>query len=106
MSRWLRQIRLAVRTLFRKPQVDRELDEEFQYHLERQIEENLHRGLALEPAPALRSDPDRRVTWVGELERTCQSPIPANALAPGPDPLPIRRRRAHWPDGGPGRSRG
>ena len=48
MSRWLAQIRLAVRTLFRKPQVDRELDEEFQYHLERQIEENLHRGLAPE----------------------------------------------------------
>lgn len=50
MSRWFTQIRLAVRSLFRRPQVDRELDEEFQYHLERQIEENLHRGLAPEEA--------------------------------------------------------
>src|SRR5215469_3420097 len=50
MSRWLAQIQLAVRSLFRRPQVDRELDEEFQYHLERQIEENLHRGVAPEEA--------------------------------------------------------
>ncbi len=50
MSRWLAQIRLAVRSLFRRPQADRELDEEFQYHLERQIEENLRRGLPPEEA--------------------------------------------------------
>src|SRR2546430_11081463 len=50
MSRWLTQIRLAVRSLFRRPQVDQELDEEFQYHLERQIEDNLRRGLAPEEA--------------------------------------------------------
>jgi putative ABC transport system permease protein len=50
MSRWFTQIRLAVRSLFRRPQADRELDEEFQYHLERQIEENLHRGLPPEEA--------------------------------------------------------
>ncbi|PYT83914.1 MAG: hypothetical protein DMG40_02185 [Acidobacteria bacterium] len=50
MSRWLAQIRLAVRSLCRRPQVDRELDEEFQYHLERQIEENLNRGLAPQEA--------------------------------------------------------
>src|SRR5260221_13137083 len=50
MSRWLTQIRLAVRSLFRRPQVDLELDEEFQYNLEPQIEDNLHRGLAPEEA--------------------------------------------------------
>jgi hypothetical protein len=50
MSRWLTQIRLAVRSLFRRPKVDQELDEEFRYHLERQIEDNLHRGLAPEEA--------------------------------------------------------
>ena len=50
MSRWLAQIRLAVRSLCRRPQVDRELDEEFRYHLERQIEENLNRGLAPQEA--------------------------------------------------------
>jgi len=50
MLRWLAQIRLAVRSLFHSPQADRELDEELQYHLERQIEENLHHGLAPEEA--------------------------------------------------------
>ncbi len=50
MSRWLTQIRLAVRSIFRRPQVDRELDEELQYHLERHIEEELNRGLAPDEA--------------------------------------------------------
>ncbi len=80
MSRWLAQIRLAVRSLFRRPQVDRELDEEFQYHLERQIEENLHRGLAPEEArraamremgPMAKSKDEcrdaRRVNWIQDL---------------------------------------
>ena len=50
MSSWLTQIRLAVRSIFRRPQVDRELDEELQYHLERHIEEELNRGLAPDEA--------------------------------------------------------
>ncbi len=80
MSRWLAQVRLAVRSLFRRPQVDRELEEEFQYHLERQIEENLHRGLAPEEArraamremgPMAKSKDEcrdaRRVNWIQDL---------------------------------------
>jgi putative ABC transport system permease protein len=80
MSRWLTQIRLAVRSLFRRPQVDQELDEEFQYHLERQIEDNLHRGLAPEEAryaamremgPIGKSKQEcrdaRRVNWMQDL---------------------------------------
>jgi len=80
MSRWLTQIRLAVRSLFRRPQVDQELDEEFQYHLERQIEDNLHRGLAPEEAryaamremgPIAKSKEEcrdtRRVNWIQDL---------------------------------------
>src|SRR5207248_709171 len=80
MSRWLAQIRLAARSLFRRPQVDRELDEEFQYHLERQIEDNLHRGLAAEEARytamcemgAIAKSKEecrdaRRVNWIQDL---------------------------------------
>ena len=80
MSRWLTRIRLAVRSLFHRPQVDRELDEEFQYHLERQIEDNLHRGLALEEAryaamremgPIAKSKEEcrdaRRVNWIQDF---------------------------------------
>jgi putative ABC transport system permease protein len=82
MSRWLTQIRLAVRSLFRRPQVDQELEEEFQYHLERQIEDNLHRGLAPEEArhaamremgPIAKSKEEcrdaRRVNWTHDLSQ-------------------------------------
>src|SRR5258706_8790276 len=46
MSRWITQLRLAVRSVFRRKRVDQELDEELQYHLERQIDEGLNAGLA------------------------------------------------------------
>jgi hypothetical protein len=37
MSRWVTQFRLALRSVFLRKRVDQELDEELQYHLERQI---------------------------------------------------------------------
>jgi putative ABC transport system permease protein len=45
MSRWITQLRLALRSLFNKERVDRELDEELQEHLRREIEEGLKSGL-------------------------------------------------------------
>lgn len=50
MSRWLTQIGLRLRSLFRKARVERDLDEELRYHLEREIEERLATGLTLEEA--------------------------------------------------------
>ena len=44
--RWTRTLRLRVLSLFRSGQVERELDEEFQYHLERLIEEHVAAGLS------------------------------------------------------------
>jgi hypothetical protein len=49
VSRWLTQICLAVRSVFHRRQTDQDLDEEFQYHLDRQIDEELKRGVAPEP---------------------------------------------------------
>jgi putative ABC transport system permease protein len=46
MSRSFAQLRLRLRSLFRRTRVEHELDEELQYHLDRQIEEGLARGLA------------------------------------------------------------
>ena len=82
MPRWLRQVRLAVRSIFRGSQVDQELEEEFQYHLERQISENLNRGLAPEEArwaamremgPIAKSKEEcrdmRRVNYIDDLLR-------------------------------------
>jgi predicted permease len=48
MPRWFTQFRLTCRSIFRKKRVDQELDEELQYHLERQTAEGLNAGLAPE----------------------------------------------------------
>src|SRR5260370_36665277 len=50
MPRWLIQVGLRLRSLLRKDRVERELDEELRYHLEREIEERLDAGLTLEEA--------------------------------------------------------
>ena len=50
MSRWLTQLRLALRSVFLRKRVDQELDEELQYHLEHQIEEGINTGLTPEEA--------------------------------------------------------
>jgi putative ABC transport system permease protein len=47
---WLTQFRLRLRSLFRRRQVEQELDEELQYHLERQIDEGVANGLSPEEA--------------------------------------------------------
>ena len=50
-------VRLRFRSLFSRPAIEQELDEELQYHLERQIEENVAAGMSHEGArlAALRS---------------------------------------------------
>lgn len=44
-ERWIYTFPLRLRSLFRRSAVDRELDEELQYHLERTTEQNLAKGL-------------------------------------------------------------
>ena len=77
MSRWLTRIRLAVRSIFRGPQVDQELDEEFQYHLERQIAENLNRGLAPEEA---RCAAMREMGPIAKSKEECRDMRPVNYI--------------------------
>ncbi len=48
--RWVRMLRLRVRTLFHAGRVEQELDEELRYHLERQVEQNLAAGMSPEEA--------------------------------------------------------
>jgi putative ABC transport system permease protein len=56
-DRWLRIVRLRFRTLFRRRAVEQELDEELQYHVERQTAENVRQGMpsAIARTAALRS---------------------------------------------------
>lgn len=48
--RWIYALRLRLRSLFRRSKVEEELNGEFQYHLDRQIEQNLARGMNAEEA--------------------------------------------------------
>lgn len=49
-AQWIYTVPLRLRSLLRRRQVEEELDEELSFHLERQIEENLARGMAVEEA--------------------------------------------------------
>jgi len=48
--RWSDKLRLRIRSLLRRSDVEAELDEELRYHFERQIEENSRRGMTPEEA--------------------------------------------------------
>ncbi len=50
MFRWLAGLRVALRSLISRTRVEEELDEEMQFHLERQIDEGLSAGLPREEA--------------------------------------------------------
>jgi predicted permease len=50
LQQWFYTLPLRLRSLLRRGQVEQELDEELQYHLERQIEENLATGMTAEDA--------------------------------------------------------
>ncbi|HKX31678.1 MAG TPA: ABC transporter permease [Blastocatellia bacterium] len=81
-ERWFYTVPLRLRSLFRRRRVERELEEELQYHLERQIEEYAARGLTPEDArlAALRAlggverrkEECREMRRVGLIESTLQ----------------------------------
>ena len=80
IEHWLYTLPLRVRSLFRRRQVEQELDEELQFHLERKAEEYIAQGLTPEKArqAALRSmqgltqrKEECRDTWhVNAIENT------------------------------------
>jgi hypothetical protein len=50
LKHWFYTVPLRLRSLFRRAQVEQELDEELRYHLERQIEELIVKGMMAEEA--------------------------------------------------------
>src|SRR5499433_1772031 len=50
IKHWFYTIPLRLRSIFRRRQVEQELDEELRYHIDRQIEENIAKGMAPEEA--------------------------------------------------------
>jgi hypothetical protein len=60
LKHWFYIIPLRLRSLFRRRQVEQELDEELQYHIERQIEENIAKGMTPEEARYATREVDRK----------------------------------------------
>src|SRR5580698_3675635 len=60
---------LRLRTLFGKVRVERELDRELSFHLERQVEENLSRGMSLDDA---RATARRSLGGVAQIQEECR----------------------------------
>src|SRR5262245_41109933 len=50
LSEWVSDLRYRLRALFRRNSVERELDQELRFHLERETEKNIHQGLPPEEA--------------------------------------------------------
>lgn len=92
----MRQIRLFLRSFFQRRRVDRELEEEMQYHLDMQIQEGIARGLTLEEAQiaARRSmgaitqnmencRDTRRLNFLDDLARDLRYSLRAMRRSPG-----------------------
>lgn len=80
-KRWLHTLLRRLRSFFRRNAAEQELDEELRYHLERQIEQNIARGVSPEGAryAAIRSFGNAasikeatRDLWRGPIERLAQ----------------------------------
>src|SRR5262245_21220775 len=76
----LSKLKAALRALIQKSEVERELDEELRYHIERQTEQNIRLGMNPEEARRAaqkafsgveqakeRSRDDRGVRWIADL---------------------------------------
>lgn len=62
-------LKLRLRTLFQRDRVDRELDEELQYHLDSQIQQNIQAGMA--PGEA-RSAALRLIGGPAQIQEQCR----------------------------------
>src|SRR5258706_7235449 len=69
MPRWLTQLRLRFRSLVYGQRVERELDEEMQYHVDRLVDEGLRAGL---PPDVARISARRRLRGIAQSMEACR----------------------------------
>ncbi len=67
--RLLNKLKLRVRSLMRRDEVDGELSDELRFHLDQQIEENIAQGMSREEA---RFAALRTVGGISQIEEECR----------------------------------
>jgi predicted permease len=67
--RWLDELKLRLRTLFRREQVEAELDRELQFHFEQQIADNIAVGMSSDEA---RYAALRRIGGITQIQEQCR----------------------------------
>lgn len=90
-NKWFYAPPLRLRSIFRHSQVEQELEEELQYHLDIKIEENMAKGMGREEARrnallalgGLDLNKEecrdaRGLVWLTDLQRNFQSPFRTN----------------------------
>jgi hypothetical protein len=95
-EKWIYTLPVRLRSLFRRREVDQELDEEFRYHLERKTAENIVEGMTPEEAKRTavlgiggiekreeESREARRVTWLQDLLQDFRFGLRMLRKAPG-----------------------
>ena len=110
--RWLSTLRLRLRSLFRRAQVEQELEDELRFHVDQLTARHVERGLSVDDArrTALRttygieavkdwSRDARRVGWIEDILRDARYALRALRQSP-PSP---RRLSSPWQSGLPPR---
>jgi hypothetical protein len=96
IKHWFYTIPLRLRSIFRRSMVEQELDEELRYHIDRQIEENIAKGMTPEEAryATLRAmggverrkeecRDTRRVRWIEDLIQDVRYSLRTLRRSPG-----------------------
>src|SRR5579864_1419063 len=74
---WFNRLRLRVRSLIRREEVDGELSAELRFHLEQQVEENIAHGMSREEA---RYAAMRAVGGMAQIEEECRDERRVNPI--------------------------
>src|SRR5262245_3827193 len=77
IERWFYKVPLFVRALFRRNRVERELDEEFRFHMEQRVQQEIAKGVAPEEA---RYAARRAMDNMEQRKEECREIRPTHAI--------------------------